>query len=164
MNRSRPSRHGLRTVEVRWFLAGPCPEAVIEWFHAGERVGEPERRADEYALLARDDLGIKRRGADVLDIKVRTAQLDSVSLPDGLVGRVEAWTKWSVPLGASGALPMESVVVSKTRWSRRYELIADTTTRPIALTQLVSVGCFFHFAFSLLCSRGSSLETSGEPS
>jgi hypothetical protein len=112
----------LSTVEVRWFQDGRCPAAVAGWFHGGSWVGEPERRTDEYLRLPdRDDIGVKRRAGVQLDLKLRAGTRDGVALPDGLEGPVEAWNKWSFPLG-SESLPGDGswIPVEKLRWSRLY--------------------------------------------
>ena len=137
---------GWRTIEVRWFYMGPCPEPVTSWFHCGARVSDPESRIDEYARLDRDDLGVKRRGGRLLDLKVRSAQLVDVALPAGLSGRVEGWTKWSFPLDPTGSAPSEWLPVEKMRWTRRYEIV-DGDAKPIPLNQLVPTGCAAELAF-----------------
>jgi len=113
----------LQTVEVRWFQDGRCPAATANWFHSGLWVSEPERRTDEYLQLAhRDDIGVKRRAGVQLDLKLRTGAPTGVVLPDGLKGPVEAWTKWSFPLGSGVSLPGDGswTPVEKLRWSRVY--------------------------------------------
>ena len=141
-----------RTTEVRWFFAGPCPEAIAQWFHGGVLVGGPEARTDEYAQLHRDDLGIKRRSGHLLDLKVRTAQLPGAGLPPGLDGRLEAWAKWSFALDPTASAPSAWLPVEKRRWTRRYEII-EGDSRPIALDQLVAVGCAAELAFLRVASH-----------
>ncbi|NNC92532.1 MAG: hypothetical protein HKN80_08555 [Acidimicrobiia bacterium] len=113
----------LHTVEARWFEDGPCPAVVAEWFHSAQWVSEPEARTDEYLKLpGRDDVGVKRRAGIQLDLKLRTGTPTGVVLPEGLDGPVEAWTKWSFPLGSDVSLPGEGswIPVEKLRWSRGY--------------------------------------------
>ena len=133
----------LRTVEVRWFRAGPCPEAVADWFHGGRSVSEPERRTDEYLRLPdRDDLGVKRRAGIQLDLKLRTGAPPEVALPDGFDGPVEAWTKWSFPLGPDLSLPDRSwIPVEKLRRSRFYDVSDDGAAVSVPADATISTGC-----------------------
>ena len=132
-----------RTVEVRWFSAGRCPEAVTNWFLAGPLVSEPERRTDDYLLLPEsDELGVKLRGSSLLELKLRTGSVNEVSLP-GLDGRVEAWTKWSFLLDSAGARPAEEswIPVEKTRWSRIYEVHENGECTAVSTGRTLSNAC-----------------------
>jgi len=133
----------LRTVEVRWFRAGPCPGTASDWFHSGPSVSEPERRIDEYLRLPdRDDVGVKRRAGIQLDLKLRTGVRPQVALPDGFDGPVEAWTKWSFPLGPDLPLPDRSwIPVEKLRWSRLYAVSDDGAAVSVPAETSVSAGC-----------------------
>jgi hypothetical protein len=132
----------LQTVEVRWFRSGPCPGAVADWFHGGPSVSEPERRTDEYLRLPdRDDLGVKRRAGIQLDLKLRTGAPSGVALPDGFDGPVEAWTKWSFPLGPDLSLPDRSWIrVEKLRWSRFHAVSGDGAVS-VPADATISTGC-----------------------
>jgi hypothetical protein len=134
----------LRTVEVRWFLAGGCPGAIAGWFTSGPAVGEPEHRIDEYlAIPDRDDFGVKRRAGIQLDLKLRTARRTDVVLADGLDGRTEAWTKWSFPLAPESTVPADGswVPVEKRRWSRLYASTGGDTVSPVAPGSITTNGC-----------------------
>jgi hypothetical protein len=134
-----------RSVEVRWFYPGPCPPEVADWFRESEGPGEPEARTDEYARLGRDDLGIKRRGGEQLDVKVRTDR-PGVALPAGLEGHVEGWTKWSLPLDPTRPSELSWLPVEKLRWSRRYR-VGNGEAEPIPSDELVPAGCTAELAF-----------------
>jgi hypothetical protein len=115
---------------------------VADWFHGGPSVSEPERRTDEYLRLPdRDDLGVKRRAGIQLDLKLRTRAPSGVALPDGFDGPVEAWTKWSFPLGPELSLHDRSwIPVEKLRWSRLYAVSGDgAVSVPVDAT--ISTGC-----------------------
>jgi len=85
------------TVEMRWFLPGPLPLAVLDWFGSlGPGLAAPPPRTDRYLLLpGRDDLGIKLREGQ-LEIKGRTAELGRHRVGARAVGEAEAWCKWSL--------------------------------------------------------------------
>ncbi|NNF89629.1 MAG: hypothetical protein HKM97_13970 [Acidimicrobiia bacterium] len=133
----------LPTVEVRWFRAGPCPGPVADWFHGGPTVSESERRTDEYLRLPeRDDVGVKRRAGVQLDLKLRTGVRSRVALPDGLDGPVEAWTKWSFPIGPGLSVPDRWwIAVEKLRWSRFYAVSADGAAVSVPAETAISTGC-----------------------
>lgn len=134
----------LQTVEVRWFQDGPCPAAAAEWFHGGLWVSEPERRTDEYLKLPdRDDIGVKRRAGVQLDFKLRTGSPTGVVLPHGLDGPVEAWTKWSFPLGSDVSLPGDGswIPVEKLRWSRVFEANEAGEAIAVPAGTTISSGC-----------------------
>ncbi len=156
----------LRTVEVRWFRAGPCPGIVADWFHRGPLVSEPEARTDDYLCLPdRDDLGVKRRAGIQLDLKLRTGKLEGVGLPDGLEGRVEAWTKWSFPLGPDAWGDGSWTPVEKLRWSRLYAARADGSAASVAAGTLPSRGCAAELVEVTIESRrswGFGFEAFGE--
>jgi len=134
----------LSTLEVRWFYEGKCPPALSEWFHSGSRVSEPERRTDEYLRLpGRDDIGVKRRAGVQLDLKLRTGRLEDPVLPDGFHGPVEAWTKWSFPLGSDAPLPGTGswVAIDKRRWSRLYAATGTNAVGPVSFGADIDAGC-----------------------
>jgi len=147
-----------QTVELRWFQSGRCPREIAAWFHRGPWVGEPERRTDEYLVLpGRDDLGVKRRAGNQLDLKLRTGTFPGITLGAGWDGQVEAWTKWSFPLGAATNGPGEGswVPVEKLRWSRIYALTSDRTASSVAPGTLPSPGCAVELVEVAISSRRS---------
>lgn len=158
----------LSTIEVRWFHEGKCPPAVTEWFHSGSRVSEPERRTDEYLRLpGRDDIGVKRRAGVQLDLKLRTGTRDGAELPKGLEGPVEAWTKWSFPLGTAVSLPGDGswIPVEKLRWSRLYVATGGGGANAVPLATEVHSGCAAELVELAIGSRpawGLGFEAFGE--
>lgn len=96
-----PERRALnRTAELRWFFAGPPPAPVRRWFDGFG--GPPEERTDRYLRLGGTDrLGLKLRGGEGLELKVRRGDPVPHAWPGGLTGGIERWDKWSVP-GFSG--------------------------------------------------------------
>jgi hypothetical protein len=134
----------LRTLEVRWFLGGPCPSAVENWFDSGRLVGETEHRTDEYLILAGcHDLGVKRRGGTMLDLKLRTGARAGLALVDGLAGRPEAWIKRSFLLDQGLHLSVRAgwLRVEKARRSRLYQVEADGSAEAVSTGLQLRNGC-----------------------
>ncbi len=92
------------TAEVRWFLEGPLPDAVEQWFHAVAGAAEWESRTDHYVRPATaDGLGVKARTGN-LEVKRLAEVVGDEALHGQVVGRVERWRKWSFPLGEAARL------------------------------------------------------------
>ncbi len=81
------------TTELRWFVPGPLPPDVRNWFTGS--TGVAEERYDTYLLDSRDDVGMKRRFRETLELKARQSIEGWVELGDGLAGSLEVWRKWS---------------------------------------------------------------------
>ncbi len=118
------------TVEVRWFMTGPPPRVVSDWFLHAPVPAITESRADLYLELAdRDDMGVKVRAGTLLELKFRTGVHAELGLAEGFDGRVESWTKWGFALdppetGTGGGDP-RWIQVEKNRRSRLYEVASD---------------------------------------
>jgi hypothetical protein len=127
----------LRSVEVRWFVAGAVDERVAAWLDAGA----PTSREDLYLVLpGSDDMGVKVRGPEVtargpqparFEVKARVARrgvLDATFGDVRVSGHVEEWLKWSYEgerLGPFVAGLLEHparVAVEKERVQRKYDL------------------------------------------
>ncbi len=82
------------SVEIRWFQEGRVPQAITTRLHG--RLGELEERTDAYLVLpACETVGVKLRGLELLEIKVRQSPALLWIHPRGAAGWVERWTKWS---------------------------------------------------------------------
>ena len=81
------------TTELRWFVPGPVPAEVRNWFIGS--TGVVEVRRDSYLVHDRVDIGMKRRGQTTLELKVRQAVEPWADLGDGLAGPLEWWRKWT---------------------------------------------------------------------
>lgn len=106
----------VRTAELRWFVEGPPPPALAEWFAA--RAGTRTRRVDRYLRLpGTDALGVKLRGdGRRLELKLREQQRPAEGLPGGAEGQAEVWQKWS--LGRRPwAVVMPRLGVAADRWT-----------------------------------------------
>lgn len=129
------------TVEVRWFMPGPAPAEVSDWFHREQpkSFAEPER-VDSYLRISdTDSLGIKLRQGRI-EVKQRTRQLGLVQLHRQAKGLVEQWRKWSFSLvGAGYDLSQQPepagawLAVKKERLLRTYRLTANWQVAPAAL-------------------------------
>lgn len=123
----------VETVEVRWWHPGALPRSVLDVLSgaAVSRKAEVERRVDTYFRQCGDGLAVKIRESAAIEIKQRRGAPEVAELAPGVVGRVERWTKWSLPCCApnrEGSDPgpdgVERTVevarawvpVAKTRW------------------------------------------------
>jgi len=83
----------LDTTELRWFVPGSLPAEVSVWF-AGS-TGVLEERSDTYLLDGRDDIGVKRRFRETVELKVRLSLDGQIEFGEGLAGSLEGWRRWS---------------------------------------------------------------------
>ena len=93
---SRADTHAplvLDTTELRWFVPGSLPAEVGVWF-AGS-TGVLEERIDTYLLDGREDIGVKRRFRQTVELKVRQSLDGRIEFGDGLAGSLEVWRRWS---------------------------------------------------------------------
>jgi hypothetical protein len=138
----------LRSAEMRWFGAGEPPLALDAAFGQPTPASE-ERRTDLYLRLppGSDAVGIKTREGK-LEMKAMTGPAREVSLPGSLVGRLEAWVKWSLDLTpAEGALAFEEAfrksgpvaVVTKVRRLRKFERPGNEGNAPAEVAVLRAV-------------------------
>ncbi len=90
------------TREVRWIRGGPIPASVVDWFTvASANIGR-EERTDWYDTdFAHDGVGMKRRGTETIDAKIRVMATGAVDLAPGMSGSVEDWLKTSTPVSDS---------------------------------------------------------------
>jgi hypothetical protein len=115
---------GLRTLEVRWLLPGRLDAAVAGWF--GRFPAEAESREDTY-LVDRDlrGLSVKVRAGRALEVKMYHGIVGPLEVPSRARGRIQAWQKWSFPVGPvsqEGHGPPGWTVVRKRRRISRFRL------------------------------------------
>lgn len=85
---------GVRTLEVRWILAGELDPAVADWF--ARFPAGTESRQDSYLVRpCLPTLGVKVRGGGPLEMKVYLGSPGILRIPGGVCGRMERWRKWS---------------------------------------------------------------------
>jgi hypothetical protein len=115
---------GLRTLEVRWLLPGRLDAAVAGWF--GRFPAETESREDTY-LVDRDlrGLSVKVRAGRALEVKMYHGIVGPLDVPGRARGRIQAWQKWSFPVGPvsrEGDGPPGWTVIRKRRRISRFRL------------------------------------------
>ena len=118
---------GPRTLEVRWLLPGRLDAAVARWF--GRFPGETEAREDSY-LLNPDlrGLSVKVRAGRALEVKMYQGTAGLLEVPGHARGRIQAWQKWSFPVGPlsqDGDGPAGWTTIRKRRRISRFRLASD---------------------------------------
>ncbi len=114
---------GVRTLEVRWIRPGGLDGAVTGWF--GRFPAEVVAREDAY-LVDPDLRGLsaKIRGGRALEVKVYRGGAGVLDVPGRTRGRVQAWQKWSFPVGpvSPDGIPAGWTMVRKNRRISRFRL------------------------------------------
>lgn len=129
------------TTEIRWFLDGALPAEVARWFTPGG-IGLFERRCDAYVDDGRFDMGVKKRGRQTLELKVRSSGSDPATLAENVHGYVETWQRWSP---ADELLSQDEkstwVDIDKTIVKRRFD--SEGQERPLSESNRVMTegGC-----------------------
>ena len=113
---------GAMSLEVRWILPGEVPTAMIEWL--GPFADAIERREDRYLVNpSSEELGVKIKGAILLDLKAFRGSPGNIAVPEIGQGRLEIWEKWSFPVDAAGRSPGNAsswLTVQKVRRRRSF--------------------------------------------
>ena len=123
------------SLEVRWFLPGPIPDAAQAWFDLLGAPVEAASRTDRYLVPTEsDDLGVKMREGRI-EAKQRTGRGQR-----GQWGSAEAvpesWRKWALGLAMDAPLAPGWVDVSKTRRQRWVPLRGAACALELAVVQL----------------------------
>jgi hypothetical protein len=118
---------GPQTLEVRWLLPGQLDTAVAGWF--GRFRAETETRQDTYLVNPESGgLSVKIRGGRALEMKMCHGTAGMLEVPGRARGRIQAWQKWSLPVGPisrDGAAPDGWTVIGKTRRISRFRLAGE---------------------------------------
>jgi hypothetical protein len=115
---------GHRTLEVRWLLPGQLDAAVAAWF--GRFPAETDSRQDTY--LVNPDLpglSVKVRAGRAFEMKMYHGTAGMLDIPGRARGRIQAWQKWSFPVGPlspDDAVPAGWTVIRKRRRISRFRL------------------------------------------
>jgi hypothetical protein len=87
-------------LEVRWILPGQVADSTMRWFR--RLPVTTETREDTYLLTPwLDGLSVKIRAHAEFDVKAYLGSLGVLEVPGHAAGRLEAWQKWSFPLGVA---------------------------------------------------------------
>ncbi|MEO0558505.1 MAG: hypothetical protein AAF170_10010 [Bacteroidota bacterium] len=107
----------IESLEVRWFLPGPIPRSVHDWFEAlGETLAD-EARTDRYLIPTESDsLGLKvREGRIEAKQRIETGELCQWGAAEASPG---TWRKWSLGLATDATLAPGWADVAKRRRQR----------------------------------------------
>ena len=109
---------GTSTLESRWILSGPVADTTIVWFR--RLPTSTETREDTYLLTPwLDGLSLKIRAAAAFDVKAYRGSPGVLEVPGRATGRLEAWQKWSFPLGVESERADESATWRRVQKVRR---------------------------------------------
>jgi len=129
----------LDTTELRWFIRGSLPAEVAVWFTGS--TGVLEERIDTYLLDGRDDVGVKRRFRQTLELKIRQLLDERIEFGDGLAGPLEVWRRWSPAEGLVEHVVDERWVdVHKSVVKRRF-LLNGTEVAFSPVVEATGAGC-----------------------
>jgi hypothetical protein len=128
----------LTTLEVRWILPGPVPEAMIGWL--GPFDDWIEQREDRYLVDRGSDLGIKIKDGARFDVKALQGRVGRLAIQGVGRGHLELWEKWSFPLPAGEVPPLGDagwISLQKSRRRRSFS-VGDRVVveRPLAEAEL----------------------------
>jgi len=83
------------TLEVRWFLDGPPPDAVVDWIRSLGAEAD-SARTDLYLVSNDPAMNVKLREGKV-QTKHRIGDRTPIQFADEVEGIQERWVKWSFP-------------------------------------------------------------------
>jgi len=83
------------TLEVRWFVDGAPPDAVVDWIHSLGAEAE-SARTDLYLVSNDPGMNVKLREGKV-QTKHRMGDRTPITFADNVEGVQERWVKWSFP-------------------------------------------------------------------
>jgi hypothetical protein len=135
--------------EIRWFLSGPMPTAMAEWFNLPILGGEPEIQTDDYLLLPNCHVtGVKMR-EDKLQVKSLCREPTPLMITDQISGWAASWVKWSIDLDSATARAFYQenlpVRVQKRRWRRKLSVETDQSVE-VPLEMPIEYGCFLELS------------------
>jgi hypothetical protein len=93
-----PVSEAVHSLEVRWIFPGQLEAAAAGWF--ARFPARTESREDTYLLDPQlPGLSVKVRGGEALVIKACRGSPGILKVAGSARGRIEAWQKWSFPVG-----------------------------------------------------------------
>lgn len=147
------------TKEVRWFFQ-ETPHNIQWWFDNDKSFVEKDRtlRTDVYlGMQPHDNISYKIREGRT-EIKLRLGEAESIQFPNGHIGKVERWVKWSLQLKDRTATfdslyvahENSFIEVSKKRELVTFEIDPDKTIKKVRPKDLPGEGCQVEFTQLLL--------------
>ncbi len=141
----------LHSAEVRWISRGALPADLRNWFSGQEL--DLEDRTDMYLVFpACETVGLKLRNAGQtakakIEVKALRSSPEVVRYAAGVVGRTDAWVKWTHP---TNDIPdwINSMVAAETSWVetrkrrviRKYSLVTGAP-QEVQPDERVRCGC-----------------------
>ena len=102
------------TAEARWFIPETLPDAVLDWFRAGQALNSGGVQVHEYLLFPDcDSVGVKLRDGR-FEIKAMRGASQPLSQDLGINGRTEQWVKWS--FASEGLQALDQALHQSGRW------------------------------------------------
>ena len=135
MSTEDPVPVGTSTLEVRWIFSGQVAGPTMEWFR--RLPASTETREDAYLVTPwLDGLSLKIRADAQLDVKAYRGSPGVLEVPGRAAGRLEAWQKWSFPLGDESQRADDAATWTRVRKVRRISWFAmpgDWFAAPVGL-------------------------------
>lgn len=142
----------LHSAEMRWFFVGSKPEAVAHWFDARQERLEESRKDSYLIFFGSPCVGVKLRevrekGYLNFEIKALQSPPRTVEPRPGILGKTNAWVKWSVKFNMTEDLGQTMrdgsrwIEVEKKRWLLKYEIKADATPNEVPKEAFPDDGC-----------------------
>ena len=133
---------GAMSLEVRWILPGQVPATMIEWL--GPFDDEIERREDQYLVNpSSEELGVKIKGAILLDLKVLRGSPGLLEIPQVVKAASRSGRSGRFPVDATGRSPGNAsswLTVQKVRRRRSFRL-SEGQVIERALSEAELPGC-----------------------
>jgi len=129
------------SLEVRWLSRGPLPHDASEWL--GPFTEPIEARDDRYLGTTSEELGVKIRGGEQLDVKIFRGSPGELEVSPAIRGRLESWERWSFPIGSTSLPPEDAVawLTVRKRRSRRTFRVSDDRVEERSLSEVEMPGC-----------------------
>ncbi len=130
--------------EIRWFLAGPLPAAMAEWFSLPILGNDPQALVEDHLLLPRSQVtGIKLRDGK-LQVKSLCREPSPLMITDQINGWAAGWVKWSLSLTSNSVRNFykenPTIRLRKRRWLRKLSLETDAAMEVDDATR-IEQGC-----------------------
>jgi hypothetical protein len=117
--------------EIRWFLQGPAPSEVVEWFSDSRYLFSAGTRTDRYLVFPHaETAGVKFR-EDNFEVKTLVRVVDHPVIAKRIKGQLELWEKWTLK-GSSVSHLFEDVREEDPEW---FDITKSRLLRKFSLDQ-----------------------------